>query len=148
MSLQDWQKQQLLKTHNPTKEEIESLFRVIDRCISDASVEDISADLRFNTAYQAALELAKVALHASGYRLSAKDGYHWRMMMSIKFTMGNKSRANYLNVCRQTRNKSSYDTVGLSTLDDVEELLNEVKDFRQDVVDWLKQHHPDLLPNC
>ncbi len=145
MTLQHWLNEEIVKTHRTTPKEIQDLFRLIDRCISDASVGAISEDLRFNTAYQAALELAKVALCAKGYRMGMGKGHHYYTVMSLEFTMDNRKRANYLNVCRHTRNKTSYDQAGLTSVEAVEELLEEVKEFRKDVVNWLNQHYSQLI---
>ena len=41
-------------------------------------------------------------------------------------------RSHYLNVCRQTRNKTDYDRAGVTEEEEVEELLAEVSRFRQD----------------
>jgi hypothetical protein len=146
MSLQDWLNEDKLSSHTTNPTEIESLFKVIDRDIADAGVTAISADRRFATAYNAALQLATVVLLASGYRVTAGKGHHFVTISSLRFTMGKAAlaRANYLNVCRQTRNKTDYDRAGVTEEHEVVELLEEVAEFRQDVVNWLKQHHPEL----
>lgn len=144
MSLENWLNDGIVKRHQSSKKEVEDLLTVVDRCISDASVTQISTDLRYNTAYQAGLEMAKIALQASGYRLTVGKGHHSYMMQSIALTMGNEPRSQYLDLCRQTRNKTSYDLAGLTDEDQVEELLDEVKQFRKDLIDWIREHHKNL----
>ncbi len=143
MSLQDWLDENKISPHKTTSKEIQNLFKVIDRDIADAGVAGVSADRRFATAYNAALQLATVALLASGYRVTASKGHHFVTISSLQFTMGKTAvpRANYLNVCRQTRNKTDYDRAGVTEEQEVEELLAEVVQFRTDVLTWLKQHH-------
>jgi len=48
------------------------LFGVADRDLRDCQVRGLSADWRLNIAYNAALQIATVALAAAGYR-AAKD---------------------------------------------------------------------------
>lgn len=58
MSLQDWLNEDKLSPHTTNPKEVQSLFKVIERDIADAEVTAISADRRFATAYNAALQLA------------------------------------------------------------------------------------------
>jgi hypothetical protein len=148
MSLQAWLSEDKLKRHTASTKEIQSLFQVIDRDIADAGVVGVSADRRFATAYKAGLQLATVALLASGYRVSAGKGHHFVTLSALQYTMGKSAvgRMNYLNVCRQTRNKTDYDRAGVTEEQEVIELLEEVNHFRRDVLNWLEQHHPALAP--
>jgi hypothetical protein len=148
MSLQDWLEESKISPHKATPKEIKNLFKVIDRDIADAGVSGVSTDRRFATAYNAALQLATVALLASGYRVTASKGHHFVTISSLPFTMGKSAvpRSNYLNVCRLTRNKTDYDRAGVTEDEEVAELLTEVVQFRQDVLDWLNRHHPALAP--
>lgn len=146
MTLEDWLKEDKLKAHKTSSKEIQSLFKVIDRDIADAGITATSADRRFATAYNAALQLATVVLLASGYRVTASKGHHFVTLSSLPLTMGKSAipRANYLNVCRQARNKTDYDRAGVTEEEEVEELLAEVSQFRRDVLNWLAKNHPHL----
>ncbi len=148
MTLQNWLDEGKLKTHTSSPKEIENLFRVIDRDITDAGIEEVSADRRFATAYNAALQLATVALLASGYRVVAGKGHHYITIHSLQHTMGKvgQARMYYLNLCRQARNKTDYDRAGVTKEDDVEQLLEEVTALKTEVIDWLKANHPKLQP--
>lgn len=148
MTLEDWLKDNKLKRHKTSAKEIQSLFRVIDRDISDAQVVGTSADRRFATAYNAALQLATIVLLASGYRVTAGQGHHFVTISSLPFTMGKSAaaRMKYLNVCRQARNKTDYDRAGVTEEEEVEDLLAEIVQFRQDVLDWLNKHYVSLIP--
>lgn len=46
---------------------------LIARDLADAGVAGLSADRRFATAYNAALQAANMAIACAGYRVSAKD---------------------------------------------------------------------------
>lgn len=147
MTLEDWLKEDKLKTHKTSSKEIQSLFKVIDRDIADAGITATSADRRFATAYNAALQLATVVLLASGYRVTASKGHHFVTITSLPLTMGKSAipRANYLNVCRQARNKTDYDRAGVTEEEEVVQLLEEVHSFRTEVVKWLRENQPNLI---
>lgn len=49
---------------------------LIARDLADAGVAGLSADRRFATAYNAALQAANMAIACAGYRVSAKIGHH------------------------------------------------------------------------
>jgi hypothetical protein len=56
-----------------------------------------------------------------------------------------KDDADYLELCRIKRNKAEYDRTGVATEQDAEELIEFAKDLRNSVMDWLKQHRPELV---
>ena len=148
MNLEQWLTEGKLKAHQTTSQEVAQLMEAVERNIRDASIEELSADNRFTIAYQAALQLATIVLYASGYRPSASMGHHYVTLQSLRFTMGSssKSRAYYLDNCRKMRNASEYERSGVVSDHGVEELLEEVGTFRQDVLDWLKKFHSNFLP--
>ena len=47
---------------------------LIARDLADAAVPGLSADRRFATAYNAALQVANTAIASAGYRVTAKTG--------------------------------------------------------------------------
>ena len=51
----------------------------------------------------------------------------------------------YLDTCRNKRNIVEYDYVGGVTEDDVEELIAFVRELREEVINWLRQKHPEFL---
>ena len=70
MSLENWLKNGWLTEHKSSKQEISDLLRIAGRDPLDCQSKEISDDWRFNIAYNAALQSAKAALAASGYRAS------------------------------------------------------------------------------
>jgi len=64
-----------VKTHRTSKQEIDNLRALITRDLADAAVVALSADRRFATAYNAALQAATIAIACSGYRVSARAGH-------------------------------------------------------------------------
>ena len=67
MTLQQWVDSDWLKPHTTSAQEIANLLAIVDRDLKDAA-EEISVDWRFNIAYNAVLNLCRIALYASGYR--------------------------------------------------------------------------------
>jgi hypothetical protein len=64
--------------HKTSKKGLDSIRAVIVRDLADASVEAVSADRRSATAYNAALQAAKMAIACAGYRV-AGAGHHSRL---------------------------------------------------------------------
>lgn len=64
-----------LRPHQTSAKEIADLLILVTRDMEDAAFEGLSADRRFATAYNAALQLATVVLRAAGYR-TADAAHH------------------------------------------------------------------------
>lgn len=145
MSLEQWARNGWLRPHKPSAREIANLLEIVDRDLKDAE-GDISADWRFGIAYNAALKLCTILLHASGFR-PEKNLAHYRTLTALPVILGSarKDDADYLDTCRGKRNTVEYDTAGAATKPDAEELLAFAKELRKDVLDWLKKNHPELL---
>lgn len=135
-----------LRKHKASPKETGELLAVVERDVADAGQPDLSVDRRFTTAYNAALQLATVALHAAGYR-SVGHGHHWVTLHVLPEIMGSKAqkRADYLDACRTKRNVADYDRAGEISEVELSEILDEVRKFRSDLLEWLRTHHPDLL---
>jgi len=68
------------------------------------------------------------------------------MAMPLILGEDRKSDAQYLDACRTKRNTVEYDYVGGASEEDAEELIAFAKAFRQTVLNWLRDHHPELAP--
>ena len=136
-----------LKHHRSSPKEIRDLLRVVDRDLKDAAATAISLDLRFTTAYKAAFQLATIVLAASGYRATGA-GHHWVTFSVLPKLLGKEFQdlADYFDHCRNKRNLSEYDRAGEVSEDEAVELLKEAEKFRATVLNWLKKHHPRLVP--
>jgi hypothetical protein len=145
--LESWLADGSIKPHEPSRSEIQRLFAVVDRDLKDANISGLSVDRRFATAYSAALQLATVVLRASGYRASSRSGgHHWRTISLLPELMGpdQQTRKLYLDSCRRARNEADYDRIGVVSESELLELLADTLDFRNDVLTWLSDQHPDL----
>ena len=54
------------------------------------------------------------------------------------------SRADYFDMSRTKRNLTDYDRAGEISEYEANELLQEVKNFKQEVENWLRLHYPEL----
>jgi hypothetical protein len=117
----------------------------VKRDLNDAQ-RDISSDWRFGIAYNAALKLCRVLLSAEGYRPS-HELQHYRPLAALPEILGEarKADAEYLDDCWEKRNIVEYDHVGGASESDADELTGFVKEFKEEVMTWLKKNHPDLL---
>lgn len=145
MSLKQWADNGWLKPHRTSRREISSLLSIVERDLKDAQ-GDISSDWRFGIAYNAVLRLCRILLSAEGYR-PAHELQHYRTLASLPEILGEakKADAEYLDDCRKKRNIVEYDEVGGASESDVDELIEFVKDLRDEVMNWLKKNHPEFL---
>ena len=145
MSLNDWKKNGWLRPHQSSAQEIAGLLSIVERDLADAQGE-ISADWQFGIAYNAALKLCTILLHASGFR-PEKNLQHFRTLAALPVILGDarKEDAAYLDACRIKRNTVEYDMAGAATEQDAEELLAFATQLRKDALDWLKRNHPHLV---
>jgi hypothetical protein len=146
MSLEDWANNGWLRQHKSSAQEIADLLAIVERDLTDAG-GNISADWRFGIAYNGALKLCTILLHASGYR-PEKTLQHYRAIAALPLILGcqRQDDADYLELCRRKRNIAEYDRTGAATEADAVELIKFTKELYADVLQWLKQNHPNLIP--
>ena len=139
MSLDDWVKNDWLKVHQTSRQEIDGLFSIVERELRDAQVPGISADGKFNHAYRASLTLGTILLYASGYMPSRSSSHHYRTLLAIPEILGAKAKddADYLDNCRSKRNASEYDSANEASDGEAAELVAFTKDFTEVVRSWV-----------
>lgn len=147
MSLDKWLGEGRLREHQSSRQEIKDLFRVVDRDLSDARIEALSADRRFATSYNASLQLATIALRVSGYRTSSM-GHHWVTFQALPLIMGpaEQDQADYFDACRRKRNIADYDAAGEISESEAAELYSEALEFRRGMLTWLRSEYPEIVP--
>lgn len=104
MTLADWSGNLWIIEHQTSSDEIASLRAVVARELADAQVSEISDDNRYGIAYNAALQLSKMALAASGYRLAKGHGGHQRMFEVVKAVIPTDEVSDfydYFDACRE-----------------------------------------------
>lgn len=146
MSLKQWANDGWLRAHQTSPQEIADLLEIVERDLADAE-GNISSDWRFGIAYNGVLKLCTILVQASGYRVE-KNMQHYRTIAALPLILGEqrKDDADYLDLCRRKRNTTEYDRAGAATIEDASELAAFARELRADVLDWLNQYHPDLLP--
>jgi hypothetical protein len=148
MSLEQWLQNGWLQRNDPTVAQIQQLLQVVDRDISDAQAAGLSADGSFQHAYDAALQLCMIPLLACGYRVPKGQGHHKRAIDSLRYTLGANwsDAADHIERCSRLRGQATYERVGVLSERDADDLLDTAKQLLKDVVDWLRENHPRLLP--
>lgn len=146
MSLINWQANGWLQPHRTSPQEIVGLLAIVERDLADSEADDLSADWRLNIAYNAALQSAKAALAASGYLPGKAGNAHYHTLQSLTLTIGLDSKtAGRLDAFRKRRNSSEYDTAGITSDAEANEMRDLARQISKRVREWLKQHHPQLL---
>jgi len=145
MSLQQWHKNGWLRPHQTNRKQIVDLFEIVDRDLADARTARLSSDWQFGIAYNAALKLCTILLYAEGYR-PERTLAHYRTLQALPLILGDKRRsdADYLDSCRIKRNTVEYDVAGRTSPEEAAELIEFTDELQQDVLDWLRNGHPEL----
>lgn len=150
MSLQQWLANSWIRSLEPSRQEISNLLRIAEREIADASLEKISADGRFDHAYNAVRTLGEAALHASGYTVPRDARKHERTIESLKLTLDAEwvEEADYFDQCRRRRHQSLYERSGLTQARDADDLRRRAERLLTAVREWLQREHPQLMPEA
>lgn len=123
---------------------MDRLRAVIRRDLADASLDGASADRRFATAYNAALQAAKMAIACAGYRVVG-SGHHRISFDVVKLAIGKADPySDYFDRCRRKRNVIDYDDAFVATETEVREILTKAKEFANVVEQWITKNHPAL----
>jgi len=86
MNLEDWLKDKLIVKHRPSAGEIAELLHICDRDLEEVAIIELSPDWRLSIAHNAAVQAARAALAAVGYR-ARKEGQHYLVLQSLAFTI-------------------------------------------------------------
>ena len=135
-----------LKKHNPTKSEIGGIRKLVTRDLKDADIAELSIDRRFATAYNGALNLARIIVICEGYRITAKVGHHKVSFASAQTILRNKydDLFSLFELSRRKRNKVDYDQSDVATESELADLISNVKIFEKVVNEWLIANHPEI----
>ena len=131
--------------HKTSKKELD-MRALIARDLADASLAGLSADRRFATAYNAALQAANMAIACAGYRIVSKVGHHRVSLESTKLVLGKAAHkyADYFETCRRKRNTIDYTFSNVATDTEAKEIVVQAKQFYVEVEDWITKNHPPL----
>lgn len=147
MTLKQWEQvNKWLVIHATSTDEIRNILAVADRSLQDSGVKGTSPDGRLGFAYNAALEFARAALAAEGYKPNKGTDHHVRVIESLAHTVGwDAKRINRLDGFRKARNVSSYERAGDVTEAQVAEAIELARALGTDVRAWLAKQHSELL---
>jgi len=144
MSLEDWLNDKLIIKHRPSAGEIAELLRICDRDLEKAEIIELGPDWRLSIAHNAAIQVAKAALAAVGYR-ARKEGQHYLVLQSLAFTIKiDAATIRQLDTFREKRNISDYERAGLVTEQEAQEMIALAKQLRHHIEQWLRAHYPRL----
>ena len=148
MSLPTWLSAGWLQRHQTSPEEIRDLWLIAERDLKDAASGGISHDWQFGIAYNAALKLCTILLHAEGYTPAKGQLAHFRVLSALPHILGEHRQgdADYLDGCRQKRNTVEYDYVGGASKAEAEELIAFGRELQAEVGMWLREKHRRLAP--
>jgi uncharacterized protein (UPF0332 family) len=144
VSLESWLNDKLIVEHRPSTREIAELLRICDRDLETVEIMQLGPDWRLSIAHNAAVQAAKAALAAAGYR-TRKEGQHYLVLQSLAFTIEtDPAVVKQLDKFREKRNISDYERAGLVTEQEAEEMIALARQLRHDVEQRLRAHYPGL----
>lgn len=144
MSLENWLNDKLIVKQRPSAGEVAELLHICDRDLGKVEIIELGPDWRLSIAHNAAVQAAKAALAAVGYR-ARKEGQHYLVLQSLAFTIkADSATIKQLDKFREKRNISDYERAGLVTEQEAEEMIALAKQLRDDVEQWFRAHYPSL----
>jgi len=135
-----------VQKRRPSKSELGNIRALIARDLADAAVKGLSVDRRFATAYNAALQVANMAIACAGYRVTGKTGHHKISFESIRLALGQAADkwADYFEMCRRKRNLIDYTHSHVATETEAREILEKATEFYEFIEAWIVRSHPAL----
>jgi hypothetical protein len=146
VSLQALLANKRIERHLTSSNEISGLRKLIARDMADAGVPGLSPDRIFATAYNAVLQLSKLALACAGYRVSATvPGHHQTTFEAAGFVLGAVGRhfTDYFETCRRKRNVIDYDSAEVVSQSQAAELAAKATQYHVLVETWIAKNHPN-----
>lgn len=135
-----------IHAHRTSKQEVDELRAVVKRDLTDAALPALSEDRRFATAYNAALQIARMATACAGYRVASVPGHHAFSFECAGLALGKPADQLLLffDGCRRKRNVIDYTGVQIATATEAAELLQRAQEFSALVESWIKANHSHL----
>ena len=119
---------------------------LITRDLADSTVAGLSADRRFATAYNVALQAANMAVASARYRITAKIGHHKVSLESAALALGKSANkfTDYFERCRRKRNQIDYTQSHVATDTEAAEIVAKAREFYEFVERWIATNYPKL----
>lgn len=118
-------------THQSSKQELDELRAVVKRDLADAALPALSDDRQFATAYNAALQVARMATACAGYRVAGVPGHHALSFECAGLALGKQADkfVLFFDSCRRKRNVNDYTGVQIATATESAELFQRAQEF-------------------
>lgn len=123
-------------------EKITSICNKFSCLFEEAQNIERSLDNRFVLAYRAVFQLNLIIIHASGKFMQDCKDHHKAIFNLLPELMGSsqKNRSLYYSLCcRPMQNQIVKKEKKMAQIEDVEELIADIKAFKKDVVNFLKE---------
>jgi hypothetical protein len=132
--------------HRTSLQELTEIRRLVARDLADAGIPALSEGRRFATAYNAALQTAKMAIACAGYRVASVPGHHRLTFEGAKLSIGKQAEqlADYFDACRRKRNEIDYTGATIATVTEADEILFQAKSFLDMVELWIETTRPAM----
>ena len=134
-----------VQRHRTSKKEIDDMRALVTRDLADAGIAGLSADRRFATAYNAALQAANMAIACAGFRVTAKTGHHKITFYSANLAVGagGGKYADYFETCRRKRNVIDYTRSHVATETEAQEIVRKAAEFCEFIEAWIDSKFPN-----
>lgn len=145
MSLEDLCKFGKLQKHKTSPKEIDDLFGVAERCLKDAAQDSISFELRYISAYQAALAAGEALLCSFGYA-APKNNYHYMVWEGLRHVLDASLKETLIlfNDARSKRGCAFYDHADVTSETEYREIYKESEKFVEYVKNRIKKEFKNL----
>src|SRR4051794_37929115 len=128
-----------------SRQELDEIRAMIATNLKDANVPGLSAQGRYEFAYNAARLVATLAVRAAGYRVIAKNGHHYFTFQGLETAdKAFVKTAAYFDSARTKRNDFSYDAPVEVAESEALELIDTVRKFLQQVEAWVRARDPSF----
>lgn len=79
--------------------------------------------------------------------MRGENSQHYRTIQALPLILGagRKVAADFLDACRSKRNIVEYDRIGAVSGAELVDLVELVKELQEEVLQWLRERHPELL---
>ena len=128
-----------------SKGELDELRAMVAVNLKDSRVREISAQGRYEFAYNAALLMATTVIRARGYRVVSKVGHHYFTFQALQASDAAFATIGvYFDQARDRRNDFSYDSPAEISDTDAEDLIDAATRFIADAEKWISSNFPAL----
>lgn len=146
MSLEAWHDAGLIAEHVSSRQEISELLAIVDTDLKDAAITGLSSERKLSCCYNAMLTSARIALRASGYRVSKSNrSHHYQVIQSLRHTVEfDADSVLRIEAVQKKRNVADYVRVGEVSESAAAETQVLALDVCQRIREWLIDKHPEL----